>query len=65
VHVDQLGELYDVPITVAVSSGDKKDVQAILPVTERSADFAVPLHGALRGVDVSRDDGSLFDIVKN
>jgi hypothetical protein len=65
VHIEQLGELFDVPITLTLQYGDKKAVDVVIAVTERLTDVRVPLAGALRGVDVSKDDGSLAEIVRN
>jgi hypothetical protein len=64
-HVEQLGEVFDLPLTVTLSYADKRDVQVIVPVTDRVVDFPVTLAGTLRGVDVSRDDATLVEIVKN
>jgi hypothetical protein len=63
-HVEQAGELFDVPLTVILQYADKKEVQVIMPVTERVVDMPVPLTGTLRSVEISRDDGTLADIVK-
>jgi hypothetical protein len=65
VHIEQLGELFDVPITLTLQYADKKAVDMVIAVTERLTDVRVPLAGALRGVDVSKDDGSLAEIVRN
>ena len=65
VHIEQLGELFDVPITLTLQYADKKAVDVVIAVTERLTDMRVPLAGALRGVDVSKDDGSLAEIVRN
>jgi hypothetical protein len=35
-----------------------------MPVTERVVDMPVPLTGTLRSVEISKDDGTLADIVK-
>ena len=65
VHIEQLGELFDVPITLTLQYADKKAVDVVIAVTERLTDMRVPLAGALRGVDVSKDEGSLAEIVRN
>jgi hypothetical protein len=63
-HVEQIGEIFDVPLTVTLSYADR-NVQVVVPVTDRSVDFPVKLTGSLRSVEVNRDDGTLVDIVKN
>jgi hypothetical protein len=65
VHVEQMGDVFDVPLTVTLQYADKRDVQVIVPVTERFVDMPIALTGALRGVDISKDDGTLADISKN
>jgi hypothetical protein len=63
-HVEQVGEVFDLPLTVTLSYTDRREVQVVVPVTERVVDFPVTLAGTLRGVDVSRDDGTLAEITK-
>jgi hypothetical protein len=36
----------------------------IFPVTEQTSEMRVALSGALRGVEVSKDDGTLAEIVR-
>ncbi|MBI3493924.1 MAG: hypothetical protein HY047_19425 [Acidobacteria bacterium] len=63
-HVDQLGEVFDVPLTVTLQYADTKPVDVVVPVTDRSVDVRVPLAGTLRGVDI-KDDGTLAEISKS
>jgi hypothetical protein len=63
-HVEQVGELFDVPLTVILQYADKREVQVTMPVTERVVDMPVPLTGTLRSVEISKDDGTLADLVK-
>jgi Peptidase family M1 domain len=63
-HVEQIGQVFDLPLIVTLSYADRKAVQVVVPVTERVVDFPVTLGGTLRGVDVSRDE-TLVEIVKN
>jgi len=62
VHVEQVGELFDVPITVTLQYSDRKWVDVVIPVTSRSADQRIPLTGTLRGVDFNHDESSLADV---
>ncbi|MEP7304615.1 MAG: M1 family aminopeptidase [Acidobacteriota bacterium] len=64
IHVEQLGEVFDVPLTVTLEYTDKKTLEVVVPVTERVVDFPVPLTGTLRGVEYGRDEGTLAEIVK-
>jgi hypothetical protein len=65
IHVEQIGDVFDVPLTVTLQYADKRDVQVMVPVTERVVDTPIALTGALRGIDISKDDGTLAEIVKN
>jgi hypothetical protein len=62
-HFEQTGEIFDVPVTVVLNSGDKKST-VVVPVSDRVVDKRVPLEGTLRGVDINKDDGTLAEINK-
>ena len=62
VHVDQLGEVFDVPLTFTVEYADRTKADIVVPVTERAVDRLIPLGGAVRRVDINKDDGVLADI---
>jgi hypothetical protein len=64
-RVEQIGEIFDVPVTVTLQYADRKPVDVLVPVTDRTVDHRVPLEGVLRGIDVSKEDGTMADIVKN
>jgi hypothetical protein len=63
-HVEQIGELFDVPLTVSLQYADKRPVDVTMVVTERETDLRVPLAGTLRGADISKDDGTLAEIIR-
>ncbi len=60
-HFEQLGDLFDVPVTVVLNYGDRKST-IVVPISERVVDKRVHLEGNLRGVEISKDDGTLADI---
>jgi hypothetical protein len=64
-HAEQVGELFDIPLTVTLQFEDRKPVTVVVPLTDRTIDLRVPLAGALRGAEVNRDDGLLAEIVKS
>jgi len=64
-HIDQVGDLFDVPVTVTLQYADRTSSDVLVPVTERSVDLHVPLTGTLRTAEISRDDMSLASFVKN
>jgi hypothetical protein len=63
-RVEQIGEVFDVPVTVTLQYADRRPVDVLVPVTEQVVERRVRLAGALRGVEISKDDGTLAEIVK-
>ena len=63
-RVEQIGEVFDVPVTVTVQYSDRKSMAVVIPVTEAVVERRVPLDGTVRGVEISKDDGMLAEIVK-
>jgi aminopeptidase N len=63
-RVEQIGELFDVPLTISLQYADRKSVDVLVPVTGRTVEQRVPLAGVLRGIDVSKDDGTMAEIVR-
>jgi hypothetical protein len=62
VHVEQVGDVFDVPVTMTLQYTDKKPVDVVIPVTDRVVDRRIPISGTLRGVEVNKDEGSLADV---
>jgi len=67
VRVEQIGEVFDVPVPITVQYADRKPVDVVIPVTEQVVEHRMPLAGVFRGVEFNKDDGTLADvaIVKN
>jgi hypothetical protein len=64
-RVEQIGEeLFDLPLVVSLQYADRKPVEVVIPVTDRTVEKRVKLEGSLRGVDVSKDSGTLADVVR-
>ena len=63
-RIEQVGEVFDLPVTITLQYVDKKPVDVLVPVTEQVVERRVPLAGVLRGVEISKDDGMLAEIVK-
>ena len=63
-RVEQIGEVFDVPVRVTLQYSDRKPVDVLVPVTEQVVEQRVPLAGLLRGVEISKDDGMVAEIVK-
>jgi aminopeptidase N len=64
-HVEQVGEIFDVPLTVTIQYADRTAVDVHIPVTERAIDMRVALAGPLRAVDVNLNDGTLAEVEKS
>ena len=64
-HVEQVGELFDLPLTIAMQYADRKTTDVPIAVTERVTEVRVPLAGTLRGIDISKDDGTMAEIIRN
>jgi Peptidase family M1 domain len=64
VHIEQLGEVFDVPVTMTVRYADRKKADIVIPVTEQITDRRLPLSGAVQEVEVNSDDGTLAEFVK-
>ena len=59
-RVEQIGEIFDVPVTVTLQYADRKRSDVVVPVTEpRASSCACRSSGVLRGVEISKDDGTL------
>ncbi|HKB09392.1 MAG TPA: M1 family aminopeptidase, partial [Vicinamibacterales bacterium] len=63
-RIEQIGEVFDLPVTVVLQYADRKPVDVVVRVDDQMVEQRVPLTGVLRGVDVSRDDGTLAEFVK-
>jgi hypothetical protein len=64
-HVDQIGDIFDVPITVTLQYADRSAADIVIRLDARSVDQRVRLAGTLRSADISKDDSPLADIVRN
>jgi aminopeptidase N len=63
-RIEQVGEVFDLPVTVSLQYVDRKPVDVLVPVTEQVVERRVLLAGVLRGVEISKDDGMLAEIIK-
>jgi hypothetical protein len=61
---EQVGELFDVPVTVTVTYTDGKTVEFVVPVTEAVVEQRFPVSGPVRSVDVNQDHAALAVIDK-
>ncbi len=59
VRVEQVGELFDLPLTVTLDYQDRSAVDVIVPVTDAVNEMRIPLRGRLHGVEVNRDEAAV------
>ena len=59
VSYEQLGEVFDLPVTITLQYADGSSEDAVVVMTEASGSKTLPLKSALRSVDVNRDDAAL------
>jgi aminopeptidase N len=66
VAYEQAGDVFDLPVTVTLHYADGTSEDAVVLMTEAAGTQTLPLRGALRGVDVNRDDAALgtFDLAR-
>jgi aminopeptidase N len=57
---EQVGDLFDIPVTVTLQYRDGRRADVMVPVAEQVTERRVPLDGQLRSADVRTDDGTLI-----
>ncbi len=62
VHIEQIGEVFEVPVTFEVEYADRSKANLVVAVSERTTDRRFPLSAAIRSVGINKDDGTLADI---
>ena len=63
-HIEQIGDVFDMPVAVTLRYENRLTSSIIVPVTERIVEQRVPLAGPLRSAEIDQDDGALATIVK-
>jgi hypothetical protein len=58
VRFEQVGEVYDVPVTVTLNIGDKS-VDEIVAISDATVEKRIPFSGSLRSVEINADSGAL------
>ena len=59
VRYEQIGDVFDVPVTATLQYTNGRSEDVVILVTEASGEQRVPLSGPLRTVDFNRDDGAI------
>ena len=60
----RIGDLYDVPVTVAVTYTDGKTSEFVVAVNESANEARFPLTGAIRAIDANPDGAAVAIIEK-
>ena len=61
---EQIGDVFDVPVTVTVTYGDGKTAEFVVPVTESVVEHRLSISGTVRSVEVNQDHAALATIEK-
>jgi Peptidase family M1 domain len=62
VHVDQIGEAFEVPVTFTLQYAGGRKTDVVVAVRESSTDQRIPLPSPPQSVSINRDDGVLAEI---
>jgi aminopeptidase N len=52
---EQVGEIFDVPVTVTVQYANNASIDVVVPVTDRIVELRVPTTSLVRSVEANRD----------
>ncbi len=63
VRIEQIGELFDLPVPILVQYADGRTEEVVLPVTEAVVEKSIPLKGPVRRI-APRDELILAEIVR-
>jgi Peptidase family M1 domain len=61
---EQIGDIFDLPITVTLQYSDRRMVDVLVRITERVVEKRVALDGVLRSAEISREDGAVAEVLK-
>ena len=61
VKFEQVGDAFDIPVTVTVTYSDGKTAEFVVAVTEPIVEQRLPLTGSVRSVEVNQDNAALAE----
>jgi Peptidase family M1 domain len=61
VHVEQIGEVFEVPVSFSVDYDDRRKTNIVVAVSEQTVDRRIPLPARPRSVSINKDDGTLAE----
>jgi hypothetical protein len=62
VRIEQVGEVFDVPVTVTVQYGDGRSYEEVLRLTEAVTEARIPVKGPVRSIELNQDNATLAQI---
>ena len=62
VQFEQKGDIFDLPVTVAIAYEDGTSEEIVVPLDDRLVERTIPLKGPVRSVEANRDGAALADI---
>ena len=62
VHVDQIGEVFEVPVTLTLQYAAGKKTDVVVTVKDQSTDQRIPLDATPQSISINKDDGILAEI---
>lgn len=64
VRFEQSGDIYDLPVTMAVTYADGKTAESVVIVTEATNEARLPLSGTIRSIEANPDGAAIAIIEK-
>jgi len=61
VHVEQLAGVFEVPVTLTIEYADRTKTDVVVAVAEQAVERRIPLSGAVRRVEINKDEGVLAE----
>ena len=65
VRFDQIGDVFDVPVTVSLEYANAPATEVIVPLTEQTTERRIPTTGVVKNVEANRDDAAPIVFVKS
>ena len=59
VRLEQIGDVYDVPVMVTVTTADNKVIEEVIRLTDATLERRVAVGGSVRSVELNADHGAL------
>ena len=64
-RLEQVGEVFDLPVTVTLEYANGTSADVVVPLTEQVVEHRVRLDAPLKTARISRDDGTLANVIED